>query len=115
MAITSVPLKLKCWLQYVGDAFAVWSLKSFQSHIYVVHLWIQFMMQMERDQELLFLDVLVHCRANGSLGYNAYRKPTHTDRYLHKISNHLPKQKRAVLKMLVDHVRRIYEPQFLDA
>ncbi|GJQ74722.1 hypothetical protein Trydic_g21573 [Trypoxylus dichotomus] len=54
-------------------------------------------MELEKEGQLPFLDVLV---------------PTHTDRYLHHNSNHHPK--RAVIKMLVDRAARICEPQHIE-
>ena len=60
-----------------------------------------------------FLDVLILRRANGSLGHKVYRKPTHTDRYLHKLSNHHPRQKRTVVKTLIDQAKRILSPGIL--
>ena len=38
------------------------------------------------------------CVPDLRLGHKVYRKPTHTDRYLHKTSNHHPQQKRGVIK-----------------
>ncbi|XP_030753074.1 uncharacterized protein LOC115880083 [Sitophilus oryzae] len=36
-----------------------------------------------------------------------YRKPTHTDRYLHKLSNHHPSQKQGIIGTLANRARRI--------
>ena len=71
-------------------------------------------MERESGDQLAFLDVLVLKRTDGRLGHKVYRKPTHTDRYLHKSSNHHPRQKRAVLKTLVDRAKRICEPRYLE-
>ena len=119
LAISSAPLKPKCWLRYVDDTFVVWShgdeeLGRFLGHLNAVHPRIQFMMEHESSDQLAFLDVLVLKRADGRLGHKVYRKPTHTDRYLHKSSNHHPRQKRAVLKTLVDQAKRICEPRYLE-
>ena len=45
------------------------------------------------DNQLVFLNVLVLHRVNGSVGHKLYRKPIHIDRYLHKVLNHHTKQK----------------------
>ena len=118
-AITSFPLKPRCWFRYVDDTFVIWShgeeeLGRFLAHLNQVHPRIQFTVERETDNQLAFLDVLVLRRTDGSLGHKVYRKPTHTNRYLHKQSNHHPSQKRAVLKTLVDRARRICEPRYLD-
>jgi hypothetical protein len=118
LAIQSAPLKPRYWFRYVDDTFVVWShgeeeLVRFLDHLNSVHPKIQFTMEREADNELSFLDVLARRRADGSLGHLVYRKPTHTDRYLHRDSNHHPRQKQAMVKTLVDRAMRICEPQYL--
>ena len=49
------------------------------------------------------------------LEHKMYKKPMRTDRYLHKLLNDHPRQKWAVLKMLVHRAKRICKPCFLDA
>ena len=44
-----------------------------------------------------------------------YRKQTHTDRYLHKDSNHHPSQKRGVIKTPANRARVICQPEHLRA
>ena len=44
-------------------------------------------MEKEADNQLAFLDSLILRRTDGSLGHKVYRKPTHTDIYLHKLSS----------------------------
>ena len=61
-----------------------------------------------------FLDVMVLRKTDLRLGHKVYRKPTHTDRYLHKNSNHQPRQKRDIIKTLVDRANRNCEAQFLN-
>ncbi|XP_054709417.1 uncharacterized protein LOC129219122 [Uloborus diversus] len=78
------------------------------------HENIQFTMETENDGKLPFLDVLVSRRDDGSLGHRVYRKPTHTDRYLHKDSNHHPRQKRGVMKTLFVRANRICEPTAIE-
>ena len=68
-----------------------------------------FTLEREPDDWLAFLDVLVLRRADGSLGHKVYKKLTHTDRYMHKLPNHHLRQKKAVLKTLVDRAKRICE------
>ena len=70
------------------------------------------MMEREIDDQLVFLHVLVLRRADDSLRHKIYRKLMHTNRYVHKLSNHLPRQKP---KTLVDQVKGICEPWFFYA
>ncbi|XP_030767905.1 uncharacterized protein LOC115891557 [Sitophilus oryzae] len=42
-----------------------------------------------------------------NLDHTVYRKPTHTDRYLHKLSNHHPSQKQGIIGILANRARRI--------
>ena len=58
-------------------------------------------MEEEQDLSLPFLDVLV-IRHGKTLRTQVYRKPTHTDRYLHFDSHHPQHQKLAVTKTLHD-------------
>jgi hypothetical protein len=52
-------------------------------------------------------------KPDGSLGHTAYRKPMHTDLYLHAKSKHHPAQNRAVLTTLVQHARIICDADSL--
>jgi len=40
-------------------------------------------------------------KADNTLGHQVYRKPTHTDRYLHAKSHHHPAQKQSAINSLV--------------
>ncbi|ERL93789.1 hypothetical protein D910_11075 [Dendroctonus ponderosae] len=71
-------------------------------------------MEVEKNGRLPFLDVLVTRKTNEKLAHTVYRKPTHTDPYLHSGSNHHPSRKRGVIKTLTERVRRICEPAELE-
>ena len=79
------------WLRYVDDTFVTQEAK--QSTITTTHNsqdpHIQFTIE-EPNQEgaLPFLDTLVCPGPNNTLVTTVYRKPTHTDQYLHWDSNH---------------------------
>ncbi|XP_054709749.1 uncharacterized protein LOC129219384 [Uloborus diversus] len=70
-------------------------------------------MEKESNNQLPFLDVLVTKKEDGTLGHQVYRKPTHTDRYLHKNSNHHQRQKMAVINTLMHLAERICETTHL--
>ena len=54
---------------------------------------------------------LLRRREDGSLDVSIYRKPTHTDRYLHFESHHLTHVKRGVVRCLHDRAREIISTQ----
>ena len=72
---------------------------EFHLHINSVCHYIQFTVEEEQNLSLPFLDVLV-TRYDKTLRTQVYRKPTHTDRYLHFDSHHPQHQKLAVTKTL---------------
>ena len=85
-AIATFHLQSKIWKRYVDDTFVIWphnnsSLQEFLSHINGLHDRIKFTMEIENNNSIAFLDVLV-TKNNSRLTTTAYRKPTHTDRYL---------------------------------
>ena len=62
-------------------------LENFFHHINNLHQNIKFTMEEEKNGELAFLDTLLK-RNNGEIFVLVYRKPTHTDQYLHYSSHH---------------------------
>ena len=68
-------------------------------------------MEQEEDRTLPFLDTLLRRREDGSLNVSVYRKPTHTDRYLHFESHHPTHVKRGVVRCLHDRARRVISMQ----
>ncbi|XP_019878988.2 uncharacterized protein LOC109606905 [Aethina tumida] len=69
-------------------------------------------MELEKEKEIPFLDVLIE-RMGEHLDHTVYRKPTHTDRYQRKLSNHHPSQKQGVIKTLTERAKRICAPDHL--
>ncbi|XP_071450829.1 uncharacterized protein [Hetaerina americana] len=97
-ALASCNLPPKCWLRYVDDTFVIWphgeeKLEEFHRELNNINSAIKFTKELEKDGRLPFLDVLVRRKLDGTLGHSVYRKPTHTDRYLHATSHHHPQQK----------------------
>ena len=119
-ALDTAKLKPTIWLRYVDDTFVIWShgkdeLQRFLEHINSIHSNISFTMEKEKDGKLAFLDVLISRGNDHKLHHRVHRKPTHTDRYLHKDSNHHPSQKRGIIKTLTERARRICEPVYLSS
>nr|XP_060617816.1 uncharacterized protein LOC132767173 [Anolis sagrei ordinatus] len=118
-ALETATKKPTIWFRYVDDTFTIWShgeeeLSRFLDHLNSIHPNIQFTMEKENEGRLPFLDVLVIRKPDQQLGHTVYRKPTHTNRYLHKNSNHHPSQKRSTIKALADRAKRICEPHLLQ-
>jgi hypothetical protein len=97
---------------YVDNVFAIWphgsaTLKDFIGHLNSRHPNIMFSMELERDRQLSFLDVLVNQCPDNSLGYVVYREATHIDRYLQAASHHKSAHKMSVITTLMDGVKKV--------
>jgi hypothetical protein len=82
-AIELATHKLTCWFRYVDNTFVIWphgqeKLAEFLNHLSGLHNNIQFTMEKEEKGHILFLDIDVYRKTEGSLGHIVYRKPTHT-------------------------------------
>ena len=100
------------WLRYVDDTFVVWphgseKLKLFHSHLNSLRRSIQFTIEEEQDNHLLFLDVLVMKEGN-HMTTSIYRKKTHTDQYLQHESYHHPRIKSGIMSCLMTRAERLH-------
>ncbi|XP_067650353.1 uncharacterized protein [Haliotis asinina] len=75
-------------------------------HLNAQNPQMQFTMQTETDNKLPFLDVLVQ-RENHTLTTSVYRKPTHTDQYIHFSSYHPIQVRRGVITTLTHRAQNI--------
>ncbi|KYN11910.1 hypothetical protein ALC57_15926 [Trachymyrmex cornetzi] len=94
-ALRKTSKKPEVWFRYVDDTFVVWrhgraELRKFLVFLNKQHPNIHFTIDIEENGKLPFLDVLVFKKADGTLGHQVYRKPTHTNRYLHAEWHHHP-------------------------
>ncbi|XP_011862457.1 PREDICTED: uncharacterized protein LOC105559054 [Vollenhovia emeryi] len=117
--LKKAPLKPSKWFRYVDDTVVIWNhgretLPHFLTFINSQHPNIQFTMETEQNSQIPFLDVLVRRNEDGTLSHNVYRKPTHTDRYLHANSHHHPAQKNSVISSLVHRALSISKPAALN-
>jgi len=111
--------KPTCWYRYVDDIFAIWphgkaSLTTFLVHLNSLHKNIQFTMEIEENGRLPFLNIDVYKKTTGSLGHKVYRKPTHTNPYLHPLSHHHPAHKLSVLSSLVHRAHALCDHESLS-
>ena len=110
MAISSAPIKPKLWKRYVDDVFCIIKRggeNSLLSHLNSLRPSIKFTVEREEDGSLAFLDCNLHRADENKISVSVYRKPTHTDKYLHYESHHPMHVKRGVVKSLYDRARRV--------
>ena len=88
--------------RFVDDIYSVLKcthLENFFHHINNLYQNIKFTMGEESNEELAFLDTLLKWN-NGEISVLVYRKPTHTDQYLHYSSHHQTSCKENVVSSL---------------
>ena len=94
----------KMWKRYVDDTCVILSSankEEFLHHINRIDPRIQFTSEESKpDGSIPFLDCLVTPQAEGSIMTTVYRKPTHTDMYLHWDSYHHLDAKYSVINTL---------------
>ncbi|BHF62904.1 hypothetical protein SprV_0200589200 [Sparganum proliferum] len=93
----------KFWTRYVDDTYVIIKreiIEEFHSVLNSVFPDIQFTMEAENNNELPFLDVLVHRNPNGHLKTTVYRKATNTRQILSYHSKHPLSHKRNCVRTL---------------
>ena len=103
-ALSTSPVTNKIWLRFVDDTFVIIpksGVNEFFEHINSQNARIKFTSEQEEDGHLAFLDTCISRNPDGSLDISIYRKPTHTDQYLHFDSHHPVAHKLSVIRTLV--------------
>jgi hypothetical protein len=118
-ALEQAPHKPTCWFRYVDDTFVMWphgqeKLTEFLNHLIGLHNNIQLTMEKEEDGHLPFLDIDIYRKPDGSVGCRVYRKPTHTNLYLHHNSHHHPSNKLSMLTSLIHRATAICDQDSLN-
>ena len=91
------------WLCYIDDTFVVFKkteVVSFHKFINNIEVSIKFTIKQKVENAVLFLDILI-IHKNGQLTTKAYKRLTHTTRYLNFNSCHNFSQKVGLLKTLL--------------
>jgi hypothetical protein len=97
--------RIRFWKRMKDDVFLIWDGTDRELDIFVNYLngrekRIQFTIEREEEGKLPFLDMLI-MRDDNKLTTKVYRKPTHTQRYIHWTSNHPKNILLGVLKGLI--------------
>ena len=96
------------WLRFVDDTFVINKAEHSQDllqHINNQDPNIQFTVESTQQGSLPFLDTLVTIQPDNTLSTSVYRKPTHTDQYLHWDSNHHITAKHSVYSTLAHRAK----------
>ena len=113
-ALQSFPNPPSIWLRFVDDTFVINKAEYSQDllqHINNQDPHIQFTVEPTQQGSLPFLDTLVTIQPDNTLTTSVYRKPTHTDQYLHWDSNHHITAKHSVYNTLAHRAKTVSSTQ----
>ena len=113
-ALQSFPNPPSLWLRFVDDTFVIGKVEHSQDllqHINSQDPHIQFTVEPTLQGSLPFLDTLVTIQPDSTLSTSVYRKPTHTDQYLHWDSNHHITAKQNVYNTLAHRAKTVSSTQ----
>ena len=110
-ALVTSPCTPKIWKRFVDDAFTVIHKnheEAFLDHLNSMNNSIQFTSENPcEDGSIHFLDMLVIPDEEGRLKTTFYRKPTHTNQYLHWDSHHAIPSKYSMIGTLFHRAKTI--------
>ena len=110
------PAVLKWWFRYVDDVHSATrkdQVNKLQEHLNSIDSHIKFTIELPGTDGLPILDTLTKPTPN-SIESTAYRKLTHTDRYLDYNSNHTISAKLSVIHTLIHRANQVCStPEFL--
>ena len=113
-ALSTCPHPPFLWLRFVDDIFVINKAEHSQAllqHINNQDPHIQVIVEPTQQSSLLFLDNLVTIEPNNTFSTTVYRKPTHTDQYLHWDSNHHITAKQSVYNTLAHRTKVVSSSQ----
>ena len=112
--LQSFPNPPSMWLRFVDDTFVINKAEYSQDllqHINSQDPLIQFTVEPTQQGSLPFLDTLVTIQPDNTLSTSVYRKPTHTDQYLHWDSNIHITAKHSVYNTLAHRAKTVSSTQ----
>ena len=105
----TLPLTPHLWLRFVYDTFVIKKAEQSQQFLHHINTQdpnIQFTVkEPDQDGSLPLLDTKVTPGPNNTLNATVYRKPTHTDQYLHCDNNHFRTAKYSVYNTLAHRAK----------
>ena len=113
-ALSSFPHPPSLWLRFVYDTFVINKAEHSQDllqHINNQYPHIQFTVEPTQQDSLPFLDTLITIQPDNTFSTTVYRKPTHTDQYLHPNSNHHITAKQSVFNTLAHRAKTVSSNQ----
>ena len=113
-ALSTCPYPPSLCLRFVDDTFVITKAEHSQAllhHINSQDPHIQFTMEPTQKGSLPFLDTLVTIEPNNTFSTTVYRRPTHTDHYLHWDSNHHITAKQSVYNTLAHRAKVVSSSQ----
>ncbi|XP_067661013.1 uncharacterized protein [Haliotis asinina] len=98
------PFQTMCWYRKVDDTFVVLKPDNdpteLLNHLNKQHPRVKFTMEAETNDQIPFLDILVSRTHSNQLQTTVYRKPTHSNQYVHYQYNHPPRVKSVIISTL---------------
>ena len=105
------------WQRYVDDIFAIvphnLDINNFLTDLNSLHPSIKFKVEEEDNSSLPFLDVLVVRSETNYPTFKVYRKPTHSNSYVHAFSNHASDVKLGVISNIFLRAYKVCDNKFL--
>jgi len=107
IATAPVECKPKFWKRYVDNVLELikkGQMRNLTDHINTIDATgnIKFTYEEDEDKQILFLDILLVRREDGSVKLLVYIKKSHTDQYLNFSSHYLLNHKLAVIRTLLE-------------
>ena len=109
-AITSFISPPTLWKRFVDDTFSkikTMYIEAFLEHLNSQHPRIKFTSEVEENNQIAFLDTLIHILPDRTTKVTIYRKSTHTDQYLDFQSNHHIKQKIGIISTFKHRINEL--------
>ena len=113
-ALSSFPHPPSLWLRFVDNTFVINKAEHSQEllqHINNQDPHIQFTVEPTQQDSLPFLHTLITIQPDNTFSTTVYRKPTHTDQYLHWDSNHHITAKQSVCNTLAHRAKTVSSTQ----